>query len=80
MILLAETQMPIAVSLAIEFLPTGIALYKAHPTAGYDVDTIDIGGTYIAGDRLADFPYEIAMELLPRGWREMAYYRDRQRG
>jgi hypothetical protein len=70
MILLAETQMPIAVSLAIEFLPSGIALYKAHPTAGYDIDTIAIGTSYIAGDRLADFPYEIGIKVLRRGWRE----------
>jgi hypothetical protein len=69
--LIAPTKPIIAVSIAIEFMPKGIIVYKAHPTAGYDMDPVPIGGTYIAGDRLADYPYEIGMEVLPRGWREL---------
>jgi hypothetical protein len=59
------------VSIAIQFRPDGIEIFKAHPTAGYDSDFIPIGGSYVAGDRLADYPYEIGMEVLPRGWREL---------
>jgi hypothetical protein len=66
-----NTGLYVPVSLGVEFLSHGIRVYKAHPTADWDKETVPINGEYIAGDRLADFPYEIGMKVLPRGWREM---------